>query len=143
MVPAAAAFGNSFTLPAVFLTALLPKALADRALGYAALFLLAWSPCLWSLGLALVNGQAARSVQAALQGNGSAAKQQLQQAEGAGPRPLYWREPRVVDITPITPQNSNAEVENQPDKEGPGWAEQLVAHPMTTKIRSFAAQVSM
>ena len=38
----AAAFGNSFTLPAVFFMTLLPPALADRALGYAAIFMLFW-----------------------------------------------------------------------------------------------------
>jgi len=50
------AFGNSFTLPAVFFLTLLPSAAASKALGYAALFLLTWSPCLWSFGLSLVHG---------------------------------------------------------------------------------------
>lgn len=52
----ACTFGNSFTLPAVFFMTLLPPALADRALGYAAVFMLAWSPALWSLGYAMVVG---------------------------------------------------------------------------------------
>lgn len=50
------AFGNSFTLPAVFFLTLLPSAAANKALGYAALFLLTWSPCLWTFGLSLVHG---------------------------------------------------------------------------------------
>jgi len=57
MVAPSAAFGNSFTLPAIFFATLLPGAMADRALGYAALFLLAWSPCLWTIGPALVDSQ--------------------------------------------------------------------------------------
>jgi predicted permease len=56
LVAVSCAFGNSFTLPAVFFFTLLPAPLADRALGYAALFLLAWSPAMWSVGLALVGG---------------------------------------------------------------------------------------
>ena len=51
LMSAASAFGNSFTLPAVFLLSLLPSSIADRAVAYLGLFLLAWSPCLWSLGL--------------------------------------------------------------------------------------------
>jgi predicted permease len=52
MVAAACAFGNSLTLPLVFLSSLLPAAAYDRAVGYTALFLAAWSPLLWSLGYA-------------------------------------------------------------------------------------------
>jgi predicted permease len=51
LVAAASAFQNSFTLPAVFLLSLLPGAVADRAVAYLGLYLLAWSPCLWSFGL--------------------------------------------------------------------------------------------
>ncbi len=47
---AACTFGNSLTLPLVFLNALLPAAAFDRAVGYTALFLTGWSPLLWSLG---------------------------------------------------------------------------------------------
>lgn len=54
LVTAASAFGNSFTLPAVFFMTLLPPGLSDRAVAYSGLFLLAWSPCLWSVGLSLV-----------------------------------------------------------------------------------------
>ncbi len=48
------AFGNSLTLPLVFLLALLPAAAADRATGYLALFMMGWSPMLWSFGLQLL-----------------------------------------------------------------------------------------
>ncbi len=51
LVMVASAFQNSFTLPAVFLLSLLPVAVADRAVAYLGLYLLAWSPCLWSFGL--------------------------------------------------------------------------------------------
>lgn len=51
LIAAACAFQNSFTLPAVFLLSLLPGAIADRAVAYLGLYLLAWSPCLWSFGL--------------------------------------------------------------------------------------------
>lgn len=50
LVRAACTFGNSLTLPLVFLNALLPSAAFDRAVGYTALFLTGWSPLLWSLG---------------------------------------------------------------------------------------------
>lgn len=48
------AFGNSLTLPLVFLLALLPGPAADRATGYLALFMMGWSPMLWSFGLQLL-----------------------------------------------------------------------------------------
>ena len=48
------AFGNSLTLPLVFLLALLPGHAADRATGYLALFMMGWSPMLWSFGLQLL-----------------------------------------------------------------------------------------
>lgn len=51
LIAAACAFQNSFTLPAVFLLSLLPGPIADRAVAYLGLYLLAWSPCLWSFGL--------------------------------------------------------------------------------------------
>lgn len=54
LVTAACAFQNSFTLPAVFLLSLLPGVVADRAVAYLGLYLLAWSPCLWSFGLYLI-----------------------------------------------------------------------------------------
>lgn len=54
LITAASAFQNSFTLPAVFLLSLLPAGIADRAVAYLGLYLLAWSPCLWSFGLYLI-----------------------------------------------------------------------------------------
>jgi hypothetical protein len=43
-------FGNSMTLPLVFMSSLLTGAPAERAVGYLALYQLAWSPMLWALG---------------------------------------------------------------------------------------------
>eukprot|EP00887_Chlorella_sp_A99_P007237 scaffold2.g7237.t1 len=54
MVALACTFGNSFTLPSVFFLTMLPPALSRPAISYAALFLLAWSPCIWSLGPAML-----------------------------------------------------------------------------------------
>jgi len=56
LTAAACAFGNSLTLPLVFLAALLPAGAFDRAAGYTALFLVGWSPLLWSVGLRLLRG---------------------------------------------------------------------------------------
>jgi hypothetical protein len=144
MVPASAAFGNSFTLPAVFLTTLLPKPLADKALGYAALFLLAWSPCLWSIGLALVEGKQAPRMDP----SASASTQQGQgdqQAPGGTARrkPLYWREPRVVDVTPISPGSSDEAGSSARQPEPPGWVERLAVHPWTTRLARFFTQASL
>ena len=50
LVVAASAFGNSVTLPLLFLTQLLPAAEAARAAGLCALFMVGWSPLLWSAG---------------------------------------------------------------------------------------------
>jgi len=69
LISVACAFQNSFTLPAVFLLSLLPAALADRAIAYLGLYLLAWSPCLWSLGLYLI--QRGYQIDADPQQNGS------------------------------------------------------------------------
>ena len=164
MVAASAAFGNSFTLPAVFLTTLLPKALADRAVGYAALFLLAWSPCLWSIGMALMGSSAQQPVprqQQQEQAAAAAAAQQLeQQGQGAAdsqqPKPLPWRQPRVVDITPAKPGRSGSSGSSSPGGssssggqeeeaealvEPPSWAESLAQHPAVTRVLQFGAQV--
>ena len=54
MTAAACAFGNTLTLPLVFLAALLPAAAYERAVGYTALFLMGWSPLLWSVGYQLL-----------------------------------------------------------------------------------------
>lgn len=50
MVRAACMFGNSMTLPLVFMSSLLTGGPAERAVGYLALYQLAWSPMLWALG---------------------------------------------------------------------------------------------
>ncbi|KAL4855619.1 hypothetical protein ACK3TF_003943 [Chlorella vulgaris] len=172
LVPAAAAFGNSFTLPAVFLTTLLPKALADRALGYAALFLLAWSPCLWSIGLALVRGkqgpkaqqgqkaqQAPQQVVSGRQTAGTAADEQQQASEPPPPKRLAWRQPRVVDVTPLTAPGSSggnssssssssssdtsaAKEEAASQSEPLGWTQRLALHPFfTSQLGQFGTQV--
>ena len=149
LVPAAAAFGNSFTLPAVFLTTLLPPALADRALGYAALFLLAWSPCLWSLGMALIAGKQQQPPTAAVQAAAAAAEQQQQELEqqqgsgGGGPKPLAWRQPRVVDVTPAAASSSSGSSSEEQLElpTPPSWAERLAQHPFTAQLCQFGAQV--
>jgi len=53
IVKAACAFGNSVTLPLIFFSTLLSGAAYDLAAGYTALFLIAWSPALWSLGYSM------------------------------------------------------------------------------------------
>ena len=50
MVRAACMFGNSMTLPLVFMGSLLGGGPGERAVGYLALYQLAWSPMLWALG---------------------------------------------------------------------------------------------
>lgn len=148
MVAASAAFGNSFTLPAVFLTTLLPAPLADRALGYAALFLLAWSPCLWSIGLALISGkdqragqprQQSQQQQVAAAGSAGPGAAAMAGSGGSGsPKPLAWRQPRAVDVTPLSA--SDASVDGDPP-EPPSWAQQLVEHPAAARLGQFASQV--
>jgi len=53
-VATASAFGNSVTLPLLLLAQLLPPAEAARAQGLCALYLLGWSPLLWSVGWRLL-----------------------------------------------------------------------------------------
>ena len=59
IVKAACAFGNSVTLPLIFFSTLLSGAQYDLAAGYTALFLIAWSPALWSLGYSMFVGSEA------------------------------------------------------------------------------------
>ena len=68
LTAAACAFGNTLTLPLVFLAALLPAAAYERAVGYTALFLMGWSPLLWSVGYQLLGsaGDLADETSAAL-----------------------------------------------------------------------------
>ena len=47
---AACSFGNTFTLPLVFLTEVLGRARADETAGYIALYLIGWTPVLWTVG---------------------------------------------------------------------------------------------
>jgi len=54
LVQLSCAFGNTLTLPLVFLYTLLPAASADSAVAVTALFLAGWSPCLWSIGYEIV-----------------------------------------------------------------------------------------
>ena len=55
---ACCAFGNTFTLPIVFLIEVLGAALGDRVAGYVALYLIGWSPALWTVGYSLITGAA-------------------------------------------------------------------------------------
>eukprot|EP00850_Spirogloea_muscicola_P009187 SM000051S17547 [mRNA] locus=s51:194770:197972:+ [translate_table: standard] len=56
VVTAACAFGNSLTLPLVYLTGVLTDVEVDRAAGYLALFMVGWSPALWSVGYRIITG---------------------------------------------------------------------------------------
>jgi len=53
---ACCAFGNTFTLPLVFLVEVLGAAYGDRVAGYIALYLIGWSPALWTVGYMLLTG---------------------------------------------------------------------------------------
>ena len=55
---ACCAFGNTFTLPIVFLVEVLGAAFGDRVAGYVALYLIGWSPALWTVGYSLITGAA-------------------------------------------------------------------------------------
>lgn len=58
LVTACCTFGNSFTLPLVFMMSLFPQSAFDRAVGYTALFLASWSPCLWGFGYQFLSSAA-------------------------------------------------------------------------------------
>ena len=58
LVTACCTFGNSLTLPLVFMMSLLPSGGFDRAAGYTALFLVGWSPFLWTYGYQLLGSAA-------------------------------------------------------------------------------------
>lgn len=69
-------------------------------------------------------------------GSGAAA---LAGASGASsPKPLAWRHPRAVDVTPLS--SGDGSVDSSP-VEPPSWAEQLVQHPAVARLGRFAAQV--
>lgn len=50
LVIAACAFGNTVTLPLVILSGILPSNDANTAAGFVALFMVGWSPLIWSYG---------------------------------------------------------------------------------------------
>ncbi|KAF6263300.1 hypothetical protein COO60DRAFT_1458208 [Scenedesmus sp. NREL 46B-D3] len=52
----ACAFGNTVTLPLMYLMTMLPAADAGRATGFMSLFHAAWSPCLWVFGYRSIQG---------------------------------------------------------------------------------------
>jgi hypothetical protein len=52
----ACAFGNTVTLPLMYLMTMLPAADASRATGFMSLFHAAWSPCLWVFGYRSIQG---------------------------------------------------------------------------------------
>ncbi|XP_024400516.1 uncharacterized protein [Physcomitrium patens] len=54
IVTAACAFGNSFTLPLIFMTGVLAAEEASKVAGYLALFMVGWSPALWIVGYSLI-----------------------------------------------------------------------------------------
>ncbi|CAM6100938.1 unnamed protein product [Calypogeia fissa] len=55
MITAACAFGNSLTLPLVFLSGVLATTEeANRAAGYLALYMVGWSPAMWSVGFKIL-----------------------------------------------------------------------------------------
>ena len=56
---AACSFGNTFTFPLVFLTEVLGRARADETAGYIALYLIGWTPVLWTVGFLLIAGPVA------------------------------------------------------------------------------------
>ena len=53
---ACCAFGNTFTLPLVFLAEVLGASYADKVAGFIALYLIGWSPALWTVGYQLLAG---------------------------------------------------------------------------------------
>ncbi|KAJ7546285.1 hypothetical protein O6H91_08G033600 [Diphasiastrum complanatum] len=54
LVMAACAFGNSVTLPLVLLSGILPSEEISRAAGYLSLYLVGWSPALWTFGYQII-----------------------------------------------------------------------------------------
>ncbi|GMH35255.1 hypothetical protein BSKO_03123 [Bryopsis sp. KO-2023] len=54
LVTASCMFGNSLTLPLIFLLTLLPPAMAGPAPAYVAMFLIGWSPLFWSWGFSIL-----------------------------------------------------------------------------------------
>ncbi|KAI5066294.1 hypothetical protein GOP47_0018918 [Adiantum capillus-veneris] len=55
LLTAASAFGNTITLPLVFLSGMLSQSDYSTAAGYLALYTVGWSPCLWTLGYLILS----------------------------------------------------------------------------------------
>ena len=58
VVQTACAFGNSLTMPLIFLLSPFPASMSSVATGAVALFLLGWSPMFWTLGHSRISGAA-------------------------------------------------------------------------------------
>lgn len=97
-------------LPAVFFMTLLPPALADRALGYAAIFLLAWSPALWSLGYSMVTG-----------GEGTAASKGVGPATASSQQQLPPAAPGTAARPALPPPAAQKPHERRRVVSGPDW----------------------
>ncbi|CAK9265968.1 unnamed protein product [Sphagnum jensenii] len=54
IITAACAFGNSLTLPLVFMTGVLAADELNQAAGYLALFMVGWTPALWTVGYRII-----------------------------------------------------------------------------------------
>ncbi|KAG0568183.1 hypothetical protein KC19_6G000700 [Ceratodon purpureus] len=54
IITAACAFGNSFTLPLIFMTGVLGGEETSKIAGYLALFMVGWSPALWTVGYSMI-----------------------------------------------------------------------------------------
>lgn len=147
-LPSPSLLPSPLVQPAIFFATLLPPALADRALGYAALFLLAWSPCLWSFGLSLVGGrppsqqQQQQQLDLEQQQQGPAEAWQ-QEGSGSGsieqrqPWRFGWRHPPVVDVTPGSGDAASTQALPAP----PSWVEWLAGHPATKRALQLGSQV--
>ncbi|CAM6040083.1 unnamed protein product [Sphagnum compactum] len=55
IITAACAFGNSLTLPLVFMTGVLAADELNQAAGYLALFMVGWTPALWTVGYRIIS----------------------------------------------------------------------------------------
>ncbi|MCO5597618.1 hypothetical protein L7F22_051699 [Adiantum nelumboides] len=65
LLTAASAFGNTVTLPLVFLSGMLSQSDYSTAAGYLALYMVGWSPCLWTLGYSILSSTSMPSEPAA------------------------------------------------------------------------------
>ena len=79
VVQTACAFGNSLTMPLLFMLSLFPASMSSLATGAVALFLLGWSPMFWTLGHSRING-AANDILAE-----TAARDEQPSSDGSGP----------------------------------------------------------